>query len=131
VSRTGLVAALLWLAGAGGAEPRLALAPERFDFGRVLPGRQLERTFSVVNFGSSALEVRAVKSDCGCVVAPEWRSPRTLAPGERASLRLAFDTGSQPGHVLRLVRLLSNDPQRPVRELRLEATVVPAGVPAR
>jgi hypothetical protein len=33
--------------------------------------------------------------------------------------------------VLRLVRLLSNDPQRPVRELRLEATVVPAGVPAR
>jgi hypothetical protein len=130
VSRSGALAALLWLAGAAAAEPRLALAPERFDFGRVRPGRQLERTFSVGNFGTSALEVRAVKSDCGCVVAPEWRTPRTLAPGERASLRLAFDTGSEPGHVLRRVRLLSNDPQRPVQELRLEATVVAAG-PAR
>jgi hypothetical protein len=131
VNRAGALAALLWLTGAAGAEPRLVLAPERFDFGRVRPGRQLERTFTVSNFGTSALEVRAVKSDCGCVVALEWRSPRTLAPGERASLRLAFGTGTAPGHVLRQVRLLSNDPQRPVHELWLEATVVAAGGPAR
>lgn len=131
MSRAWALAALLWLAGAAGAEPRLALAPERFDFGRVRTGRQLERTFTVSNFGTSALEVSAVKSDCGCVVAPAWRSPRTLAPGERANLRLAFETGSRPGRVLRRVRLLSNDPQRPVLELRLEATVVAAGGPAR
>ena len=131
MSRAGALAALLWLAGAAAGEPRLALDPERFDFGRVRTGRQLERTFSVGNFGASALEVRAVKSDCGCVVAPEWRSPRTLAPGERASLRLTFDTGFAPGHVRRRVRLLSNDPQQPIHELQLEATVVAAGGPAR
>lgn len=123
------LAALSLLAGAVGAEPRLSVAPEGVDFGRVRRQRQLERTVIVSNFGTSALEVRAVKSDCGCVAAIEWRSPRTLAPGERTRLRLTFDTGSEVGRLLRRVHVLSNDALRPDYELRLEATVV-AG-PAR
>ena len=126
MSPRALLAALALLAGASAAEPRLSLAPERVDFGRVLSGRRLQRTLSVANFGTSPLELRPVRSECGCVAAPEWRVPRTLQPGERAPLQLLFDTGSAPGRVVRKLWLQSNDPQRPRVELQLEATVVAA-----
>ena len=120
------LATLLLLAGAAAAEPRLTLAPERVEFGRVRADRVLQRTLSVANVGSSPLELRAVRSECGCVAAPEWREPRTLEPGQRAALQLTFSTGPTPGHVVRKVWLESNDPRRPELELRLEATVVAA-----
>ena len=104
----------------------MAAAQGRRGQGQPERGRRLQRTLSVANFGTSPLELRPVRSECGCVAAPEWRVPRTLQPGERAPLQLLFDTGSAPGRVVRKLWLQSNDPQRPRVELQLEATVVAA-----
>jgi hypothetical protein len=111
------------VAAASARAPRIAVDPEGFDFGRVLPGRRLSKQFAIRNFGSADLTVDKVTTTCGCTAA--LLDNKVIKPGGSAALRVTFDTRDYQGKVSRSVLVKSNDAQRPTLELKLEATVTP------
>lgn len=121
-----LGAALLLLAGAAEAEekkpaPRIRVEPGSFDFGNALPGKTLRKEFAVRNFGDAALLIESVSTTCGCTAAlPEVLR---IEPGGSTPLRVTFETRRYEGKVERRVLIRSNDPDSPLLEVRVSATV--------
>ncbi|HSD29345.1 MAG TPA: DUF1573 domain-containing protein [Vicinamibacteria bacterium] len=124
--RASLGAALLVLACAAGADekppaPRIRVEPEGFDFGNALPGKILRKDFTIRNFGNAALLIESASTTCGCTAAlPE---ERRIEPGGSTPLRVTFETRRYSGKVERRVLLRSNDPDSPLVEVRVSATV--------
>jgi Protein of unknown function (DUF1573) len=121
-----LVAALLLLAWAAGAEektpaPRIRVEPVSFDFGNALPGKTLRKEFTIRNYGEAALVLEGVSTTCGCTAAIAGES--RIEPGRATPLRVTFQTRSFSGKVERRVLVRSNDPETPLLEVRLSATV--------
>jgi hypothetical protein len=104
--------------------PRIALDPESFDFGRALPGKRLTKEFSLRNRGSRPLSIETLASSCACTAFLLDEKDRTLAPGRSAALRVTLTTPQRPGRVVETVSVTSNDPERGVVDLTVEATVI-------
>jgi hypothetical protein len=116
----------LFLAGAAGAEekkpaPRIRVEPESFDFGNALPGRTLRKEFTVKNSGDAVLELQNVSTTCGCTAAIAGES--RIAPGRSTPLRVTLETRAYSGKVERRVLVRSNDPETPLLEVKVSATV--------
>ena len=126
-----LVAALLLAPGCGAAGgpgadgPRLAVEPERFDFGDALPGQKLTKEFTLRNVGSAPLAIESLSSSCACAAFLLDAKQRRLAPGRSAPLRVTLSTPATPGRVLEKVRVATNDPGLPSLELEVSANVKP------
>ncbi len=120
-----LGAALLLAAGAAGAEekpaPRIRVEPVSFDFGNALPGKTLRMEFTIRNSGDAALELEGVSTTCGCTAAIAGVS--RIEPGRSTPLRVTFQTRSFSGRVERRVLVRSNDPETPLLEVKISATV--------
>jgi hypothetical protein len=124
--RVAAVAAALVLATAAGAgdsppAPRIRVEPESFDFGNALPGRTLRKEFTIRNFGDAALELESVSTTCGCTAA--LAGTKRIEPGRSTPLRVTFQTRRFSGKIERRVLVRSNDPETPLLEVRLSATV--------
>ncbi len=120
------LAAALLLATAASAEeappaPRIRVEPESFDFGDALPGKTLRKEFAIRNFGDAALELEKVSTTCGCTAA--LAGAQRIEPGGSTPLRVTFQTRRFSGKVERRVLVRSNDPQTPLLEIRVSATV--------
>jgi hypothetical protein len=111
------------------AAPRIRVEPESFDFGRALPGKTLRKDFTIRNFGEAELVIESLSTTCGCTAA--LSAQRRVAPGGRTALRVTFETRNYSGTVERLVLVRSNDPETPVVQLRVSATVAPAATKPR
>lgn len=95
-------------------------APEEIDFGLCNPG-PVETRFTIRNPGQSPLELRDIRSGCGCAVLQrtgiETGSPlkhATVPPGE--SLELTVRVSLRPTDHARFrttITLQTNDPNRP------------------
>jgi len=120
----GLVLTLLAAPGAAADEaaPRMRIEPGSFDFGRVLPGRTLRKEFRLLNLGDGPLEIAGISKSCGCTRAVAAET--TLQPGESTTLSVEIETRSSRGKISQTVLVRSNDPQTPVLEVKLTATVV-------
>ncbi len=101
--------------------PRILVAPEHFDFGSVLPGKDVTREFVVRNVGTADLTIDKVQTSCGCTVVDKYSS--VLKPGETTALRVKLTTPHQAGRLQKSILVRSNDPARAVVELKLEANV--------
>ena len=82
----------VFLAGAGGEPPALAITPPNLDFGTVLVGESVTRSFNVTNTGGADLIINKSKAPGqGSFVA---RSPldegTVIAPGGTRSLMIVF-----------------------------------------
>jgi hypothetical protein len=119
------------LAGGSQAAPRCGVSPERFDFGRVLQERTLEKQFQVRNLGDEDLRIEDIASDCGCTAALLDDKDRVLKPGASATLLVKFSTRRAEGPVKRTVLVRSNDPDQSTFRLTLEAVVVRPAKKAR
>jgi hypothetical protein len=114
---------------AGPDAPRIAVEPPSFDFGKVLPQKELSREFSIRNFGTQDLLVDSVTTSCGCTVTdPAPPVKMVLKPGASAPLKVKLTTPANPGRISKSVLVKSNDPERATFEIKLQATVV-AGTP--
>jgi hypothetical protein len=111
------------------AAPRIRVEPEGFDFGKALPGKTLRKDFTIRNFGEAELVIESISTTCGCTAA--LSAQRRVAPGGRTALRVMFETRNYSGTVERLVLVRSNDPETPVVQLRVSATVAPAATKPR
>lgn len=102
--------------------PRIRVEPEGFDFGRVRPRRTLRKEFRLLNLGEGPLEIAGVSKSCGCTRAVVGET--TLEPGGATTLDVEVETRNSTGRIEQQVLVRSNDPQSPVLEVKLRATVV-------
>lgn len=66
----------------------------RIDAGQVRAGFPLQKTFAFANAGGDTVHITSVRASCGCA-APQLER-RTLAPGERGSVRVSVNSLGQP-----------------------------------
>ena len=105
--------------------PRIAVDPPSFDFGRTLPQKAVTREFSIRNFGDQDLVIENVSTSCGCTLA-EPLTKTVVKPGGSQPLRVTLTTPSSPGPTTKSVVVRSNDPARPLLEIKLKTTVAAA-----
>ena len=101
--------------------PLLSVEPASFDFGRVLPRRQLQKQFTLRNITNEPLTITSVVTDCGCLVVGDYA--RALAPGASAPLTLLLTTPEEAGPLLRNVVVHTGAPREQSVGLTLKAVV--------
>jgi len=120
------------LAGCGDPGPELWIdgepAPARerrpdavFDFGEIWNGRILEHEFPVENRGSAPLSILELRPSCECAHAEI--DGRLLAAGQRAKVRLTYDSLGLSGDQTGSVALRTDDPLQPEFRYRFRLSV--------
>lgn len=94
------------------------------DFGRLADFDQRRATVVFRNAGGADLRISKVEPTCGCT-SVGFDTSRTYGPGETGEITLAFTPKGQ-GTQTKSVRVLSNDPDEPVRLITIKADVVPS-----
>ena len=106
-------------------QPDIVVEPASRDVGTVGSKDVVSVEYVVLNKGNQDLVIDNVVTSCGCTTAVLSNS--IIPPGYRADLVVRFDAGYheiRPGErVVRAVWLLTNDPDTPVAEVRLTATI--------
>lgn len=101
----------------------LILFPEnQFDFGKVSEGRIVGHTFKFSNDGNAVLNIKDIKTSCGCTAAVV--SEKTIKPGESGSIKVELDTKSRSGKMSRTVTVVSNDQSNPNKVITIFADVI-------
>lgn len=104
-----------------GNKPILKLSKYSHNFGNVMQGEILDLTIDVINSGLANLEIKKVKTSCGCTAA--LMSNKIIKSNESNELKIEFDTKNLLGQISRTVTLFSNDPKNPTRVLTLIANI--------
>lgn len=102
--------------------PQLKIDRYSYDFGKVKEGAKLNFTFALKNFGKELLEIRDVKTSCGCTVAN--LSSKKLRPGEEGRMSVELDTSDRSGKIAKTVTLYSNDPKNPEQTITLFVNIL-------
>jgi len=125
-----IAAAGILFAAAGKAEEPVKTAtagakayfPEPiYEFGTVVVGQVVKHVFVLTNTGSQTLEIKEVKSTCGCTTAGAWT--RTIEPGKGGTIPVEFHTDHVNGPVTKPVMVTCNDTNQPGLTLQLKGVV--------
>ncbi len=82
--------ALFTLSNSDVVDAPIVIEPAEYDFGKILQsGGTVETSFVVVNKGAETMRVSDVLTSCSCTSATI--NKRSLAPNERAELKVFFD----------------------------------------
>lgn len=93
-----------------------------FDFGDMKQGDKKEYTFNLTNSGKSDLQIRNVRSSCGCTaVAP---SKKVVTPGETVPIKVTFDSRGKRGRQSKSITVITNDPKNPTSTLRISSNIL-------
>lgn len=108
-----------------GGEPRIFVAEESMDLGRVESGEILKKSATIGNKGTGDLVIDKIEPSCGCTVAnlTSWK----LLPGESAVLEFMVDTHGKIGSIVKQVSVYSNDPVEPLKVITLSFTAAAPG----
>ena len=101
--------------------PKLYFAETQHDFGVLVAGQVVDYTFKFKNTGKSTLEIKDIKTSCGCTAAVV--SSKKLESGQEGTLRVELDTKNREGKMNRNVTVQSNDPEDPNKVLIIFADV--------
>ena len=101
--------------------PRIEFADLTHDFGRMEAGRMATNIYYFTNTGNQLLEIKDVQSSCGCAAAANYS--RSVAPGQKGSVPVIFDSTGRAGQTTRTIKVLSNDPTQPTVVLMFTALV--------
>jgi hypothetical protein len=106
-------------------QPDVAVQPASRHLGALGRKDVVNLNYVVMNTGNKDLVINNVVTSCGCTTAS--LSHNIIPPGHRADLAVRFDVGYHPmkpgEQVTRVVWLKTNDPDTPVVEARLIATI--------
>lgn len=103
------------------APPKLQLEQTQHNFGTIQEGQIMDWQVNITNTGGSLLEIKDVKSDCGCTAA--LLSSKKLEPGQQGTLRIEFDSTNKIGKVSKAVKLFSNDSEYPEQTIIIYANI--------
>lgn len=103
--------------------PKAQFSTQYFNFADTKKGEVLTREFTISNIGNTPLIVRDVQS--GGQISSSIAAGVTIAPGDQRSFKLTLNTKNAPqGRILKSLVIILNDPNRPMREMRLAANIV-------
>lgn len=102
--------------------PQLKLYRHSYDFGKTFEGEKLNLSINYENAGAGVLEIKDVKTSCGCTVAS--LSSKKLNPGEAGNINIEFDTTDRTGKMARTITLYSNDPKNPEQTITLFVNIL-------
>ena len=103
------------------SKARIKFDDSEFDFGGIPKGTKVSHNYWFTNAGTEDLVITKVKPACGCTTTRQ-RGMR-IAPGERGSIDIAFDSGRFNGKVTKGITVECNDELNPYMELRFSALV--------
>jgi hypothetical protein len=106
-------------------QPDIIVKPANRSLGMVGRRDVLNLKYIVINNGNEDLVINNMVTSCGCTTGK--LSHNIIPPGYRADLSVRFDVGfhkvKRGERVVRIVWLRTNDPDTPVAEARLTATI--------
>lgn len=105
----------------GAGAPLIRIDNPDHDFGTIYRGENAEHTFIIRNAGNAPLEIKNVRSTCGCTVASIGK--RNLEPRESTKLKAVFDSRPYRGEIIKNIYLYSNDTENPVQKLSIRVDV--------
>jgi hypothetical protein len=111
--------------------PKISVEPAAFDFGKALPGKTLEKQFSIRNFGDADLVIEGISTTCGCTAGLMDDAHKVLKPGASGQLRVRLETREYSGKLVRSVLVRSNDPETKLLEVKVEVMVQSRGESSR
>ncbi len=104
-----------------GKNPKLILNQNQYDFGNVDEGKVVEAKIGLKNTGDDVLEIKDVKTSCGCTAA--LLSSKKLNPGENGTIKIELDTSNRSGKMVRTVTLYTNDSSNPNQTITLSVNI--------
>ncbi len=104
------------------ARPEAFVDPQGLRLDPVPQGDVVQTSIQVTNRGKGPLAFR-VTPDCACFTI---RHTPVVQPGQTGLVQVFIDTGEFPGPFDKALYLYSNDPDQPVRRIRVQTRVVPA-----
>ncbi len=105
-------------------KPEILISESFYDFGVISSTQVMTRTFVIANLGQSPLVILRAYTTCGCTTADFTASE--IPPGKVALMTLRFDAGyhSMSGSTVRRgVFIETNDPNNPIQEIWIQASV--------
>jgi len=93
------------------------------DFGKLSPKDKATGTFDFKNSGTGTLEIKRVKSTCGCTVVDQAKMKKVYKPGESGSFSITYTASSSPGPVVKSITIYSNAVNKPTFKCQLKAMV--------
>jgi hypothetical protein len=116
-----ITANVLASSAAAGSKPILYVPKISHDFGVVKEGKVVEHTFTFANKGNAPLEIKNVRTSCGCTAA--LLSSKIIEPGKDGTIKVELDTKNRIGKQNRTVTIVSNDVNEPNKILTIQANV--------
>jgi hypothetical protein len=101
--------------------PHIEFAVTNYDFQVRWAGETIKYAFVFTNTGDQTLEIKDVRTSCGCTTASNWT--RTVGPGQMSEIPIQFNSANFNGPVAKFVTVTSNDPIQPSVNLKLSGTV--------
>ena len=114
---------LLFLSHKTFANPKIGIDTTIYDFGKIKEGTEATHIFEITNKGDSILNILKVRSSCGCTAV--LLTKKQIAPGEKAKLKVSYNTKGRLGKFKKRVYLYSNDPSSPKLILIIKGVVEP------
>lgn len=102
-------------------EPKVVFSETQFDFGFVQEGKVVEHTFKFKNEGKKDLEIKDIRTSCGCTAA--LVSQKLLKPGEEGTIRIEFDSSNRFGRLSRTITVTTNELEAPTKVLTIYAEI--------
>lgn len=102
--------------------PKFNIENRVYDFGKVTQGNFYETEFILTNQGKSNLNIRKIKSNCGCLTYTVKKYD--LVPNETVKLVLKLNTKDRRGGQIKNVTIYTNDPIDPTQLVTIKANVV-------
>lgn len=101
--------------------PMIYFPETQYDFGIVKEGNVVSHTFKFVNKGKATLDIKDIKTSCGCTVA--LVSSKKIEPGKDGTIKIDLDTKNRQGRMSRTITINSNDPEEPNKVITIYADV--------
>lgn len=104
-----------------GENPQITVENTQHDFGSVTEGDVVTHIFVIKNTGKTPLEIKDIRTSCGCTVAQIGK--KTINPTESTELSINFDSKNTQGRLSRTITLVTNDPVAQYKVLTIFAEV--------
>jgi len=89
-----------------GSKPDIRFEKTEHNLGKILQGEKVGYNFIFTNAGDASLVILDASASCGCTVPKYSKEP--IAPGEKGSVEVVFDSSGRMGQQSKTVTLKTN-----------------------
>ena len=94
---------------------------DTIDYGEIVKGSDGGRTFTFENTGDAPLEIKGVRSSCGCTIPKKPEAP--IAPGEKGEITVRYDT-NRAGEFRKTITVNTNVASASIIALKIRGNVL-------